>query len=220
MSYIAGLEFCFDFNYSDIDLDKTEKYFIDLISQYSDIVYRQKTDIRINLIEGSLRVYIAVLGSLYIGIGQYGSFRSGIDALVEDAKSIKELVERDIFRGGVRESDLVYSKKIFCAPDKIRRVLLAIDRLESKNRFSKIELKIEISKIKTSVNNICSNISDKDAGLFALSIDQKYWPEDTRIPEYAEKFKLLAREEDVHCIVHSSKEKIINRQFKKNQKSI
>lgn len=34
----------------------------------------------------SVKVYIALTGAIYLAIGQYGSFRSGIDYMIEDAK--------------------------------------------------------------------------------------------------------------------------------------
>ncbi len=123
--------------------------------------------------DGSLKVGLAIIGAIYIGIGQYGSFRSGIDYLIKDAKSLQEFVTSEIVRNGLNESDIIEGKRVQCDPNKIRRVLLSIDRLESKSGITEVDRLKEISKIKTSVRNICNSVKEVDAGLFASSISKK-----------------------------------------------
>jgi hypothetical protein len=40
--------------------------------------------------EGSLKHWLAVVGGLFLGIGNYGDFRSGVDYLINDAKQLAE----------------------------------------------------------------------------------------------------------------------------------
>ncbi|MFP6847980.1 MAG: hypothetical protein VCA57_04695 [Pseudomonas sp.] len=197
MAYIAGMDFHIDLDFSEIDLEKTEQYLKEIVRKYSDIIFRQDTEVLVRLEDGSLKVKLAIVGAIYIGVGQYGSFRSGIDYLIKDAKSLKEIVTSEIVRNGLNESDIIDSKRIYCDPDRIRRVFLAIDRLESKKGVSESELLKEVSKIKRSIRNICHLIGEIDAGLFASSVSEKYWPDDRRIPEYVRRFQIVAREEDI-----------------------
>lgn len=197
MALIAGMEFHFNIDFNEIDLQETERYLKNIVSKYSNLVYVQDTEIHVSLEHGSLKVKLVIIGAIYIAIGQYGSFRSGIDYMIKDAKSIKQLVISEIVRNGLNESDIIDSKKMHCVPDKIRRVLLAIDRLESHKNLSKNEFHKEISKIKTSVRNICHYIRSEDAGLFVASIKEKYWPQDREIPSWIERYKIVAREEDI-----------------------
>lgn len=44
----------------------------------------------VELKEGSLKIYLTILGSLYAGISQYSGFRDGIDKLAIDAKRVSE----------------------------------------------------------------------------------------------------------------------------------
>ena len=202
MALLAGIEFHFDLDLNEVQLEEAERYLEALTSKYSDLIFNQKTEVHVRLEDGSLKVVIAIVGALYIGIGQYGSFRSGIDYMINDAKSLKELVTSEIVKNGLNEADIIESKRAHCDPDKIRRVLLAIDRVESKPSLSKSDLNKELSKIRTSVKNICSALSQEDAGLFAVSIKEKYWPKDREIPHFIERYKLIAREEDIlHCPV-------------------
>ncbi len=197
MSLIAGIEFQFDLNFQEIDLQETESYLSDITSKYSDIIFGQQTDIRATLEEGSLKTTLLVLGTLYIAIGQYGSFRSGIDYMINDAKSLKEFVLSQIVKNGLNEASIMESKRIQCDPDKIRRVLLSIERLELKENLAPEEIEKDISKIKTSVRNICSHLNDEDAGFFVSSIQQRYWPDDREIPYFIERYNLVVREEEI-----------------------
>lgn len=197
MSLIAGIEFRFDLNFQEIDLKETESYLSDITSKYSDIIFDQQTDIRATLEDGSLKATLLVLGSLYIAIGEYGSFRSGIDYMINDAKSLKDLVSSKIVKNGLNEANIMESKRIQCDPDKIRKVLLSIERLESKKNLAPEEIEKDISKIRTSVRNICRYLSNEDAGFFVSSIQQKYWPNDREIPYFIERYNLVVREEEI-----------------------
>jgi hypothetical protein len=197
VSLIAGIEFQFDLNFQEIDLQETESYLRDITSKYSDIIFGQQTDIRAILEEGSLKATLLVLGTLYIAIGQYGSFRSGIDYMINDAKSLKDLVSSQIIKNGLNEASIMESKRIQCDPDKIRKVLLSIERLESKKNLVPEEIEKDISKIKTSVRNICGHLNDEDAGFFVSSIQQRYWPDDRKIPYFIERYNLVVREEEI-----------------------
>ena len=212
MALLAGLEFHFDLDFHEIPLQEAESYLEKLTSKYANLIFDQKTVVHVKLQDGSLKVTLAVVGALYIGIGQYGSFRSGIDYMIKDAKSLKELVASEIVKNGMNEADVIESKRAHCDPDKIRRVLLAIDRVESKFNLSKSELNKELSKIRASVRNLCSSLSEEDAGLFAISIKETYWPHDRDIPYFIERYKLVAREEDIlHYPVASIEQPRVNK---------
>lgn len=104
MTLLAGIEFHFDMDFHEIELHEAELYLEDLTSKYSNLIFNQQTKIYVKFEKGSLKIKLAILGAIYIGIGQYGSFRSGIDHLINDAKFLKELVTSAIIRNGVNES--------------------------------------------------------------------------------------------------------------------
>lgn len=197
MANIAGMEIIIDLDFHEINTQEVELYLKELTSKYSNIIYDQQVEVLVRLEEGSLKINLVIIGAIYICIGQYGSFRSGIDYLIKDAKSLKELVTSELVKNGLNEADIIENKKIHCDPDKIRRVLLSIERIESSKNISRGDTRKELSKVRTSVKNICSTLSDEDAGLFVLSIKEKYWPEDPRIPHTINRYRLVAREEDV-----------------------
>src|SRR5690606_28837010 len=87
VALLAGFDFHFDLDFNEIPLHEAERYLEELTSKYANLIYDQQTKIYVRLQEGSLKVTLTVVGALYIGIGQYGSFRSGIDYMIKDAKS-------------------------------------------------------------------------------------------------------------------------------------
>lgn len=53
--------------------------------------------------EGSLKIYLTVLGTLYAGLSQYAGFRDGIDKLASDAKRVSEYaISESLFLTGSR----------------------------------------------------------------------------------------------------------------------
>jgi hypothetical protein len=57
--------------------------------------FKRQIELEIRIEEGSLRVWLTVIGSLYAGISAYGSFRAGIDYMVQDARKFSEyIIER------------------------------------------------------------------------------------------------------------------------------
>ncbi|WP_439834513.1 hypothetical protein [Aeromonas enteropelogenes] len=215
MAKLAGLYLHLDIPFDEIEVYEAEQYVKDIGKKYASLLYGNDLELVVRVREGSIRVYIAVLGSIYLAIGQYGSFRSGCDYLIKDAKTFKELVVSELVKNGVSEHDIISKTKEHCDPDKIRQVLLAIERLESKTSLSAREMENELRKIKTSVRNICHNLNERDVGLFSSSIDSKYLPEDTDIPYIAKQYKIKAREEDILFFpISGSNEKLVKKAFK------
>ena len=75
MALLAGIEFRFDLDFHEVPLQEAEQYLKGLISKYANLIFDQQTEVYVRLEDGSLKVILAVVGALYIGIGQYGSFR-------------------------------------------------------------------------------------------------------------------------------------------------
>lgn len=105
-------------------------------------------------------------------------------------------VLNELLKNGLNESEIIKIDRTHCAPDKIRRVLLSIERLKRRLTSMMCYIK-ELSKIKASVKNICRELDEKDIGIFASSLKSIYLPKNTPIPKIAEEYKILAREEEI-----------------------
>ena len=197
MAHLAGLNLHLDINFDEIDPQEAEQYLLEITKKYSTLIYGHEVKIHVEVREGSVKAKLAIVGAIYISICGYGSFRSGIDYLIKDAKIVNELVLNELLKNGLNESEIIKIDRTHCAPDKIRRVLLSIERLEAKVNIDDVLYKKELSKIKASVKNICGELDEKDIGIFASSLKSIYLPENTPIPKIAEEYKILAREEEI-----------------------
>lgn len=132
MSNLAIVYLHLDFDLSYDDFEATREYLTNVAGRYSSIIYRQNSNVRVELRDGSVKAWILVAGSIYVAIGQYGSFRSGVDQIIKDAKSVKEYITDTLVKDGVDESRIIEVKRNRCLPDKIRRLFLRIDRFEER----------------------------------------------------------------------------------------
>ena len=86
MARLSNIFINIDLKFSEKDRGYGEKYIKEVIQKQANILYRQDVRVEVHLVDGSVKVYVAILGSIYIAIGQYGSFRSGIDYLKKEAQ--------------------------------------------------------------------------------------------------------------------------------------
>ncbi|MBO1109873.1 hypothetical protein J2R62_17025 [Plesiomonas shigelloides] len=202
MSLLAGISITIDFDYSCIDEPLTKEYLSDLVKSNARDIYGSEVKCYVELSEGSVKAILLIVGSIYAAICGYGSFRSGIDYMIKDAKLIKDLFASQLIRKGIHEEDIIDLRRIHSAPDKIRRVILAIERLESNiGKLSPEAVKIELHKIHTSVRNMSHALDERDYELFVSSLKEEYVPVDRRLPESKMNQKLFARDEDTRFIL-------------------
>ncbi|MGF1807793.1 hypothetical protein L4C31_21385 [Aliivibrio sifiae] len=161
-------------------------------------MFSQNVKIDAYLSEGSIRATLVVVGSLYAAIAGYGSLRSGIDYLIDDAKLLKSLFSKSLVRNGLPEELIIDCRKLQSTPDRVRLLLLRIDRLENGN-FSKesVEYQSELKRIKQYTNRICWEISDNDKAMLVCSINQRYIPEEHQIASNERQLKFFVRDEDL-----------------------
>lgn len=94
-------------------------------------IFEQDTQIHIRFEDGSWKTWIAVAGAIYIGIGQYGSFRSGIEYLSKDARKFSNtIIEQFIDREKVDESVIYRTERRLGMPGKLHRLFKKIDKLK------------------------------------------------------------------------------------------
>ena len=123
-----------------MDLNDNDKYeskiFLEeVLRDYSSKIFRQEVEIFVEIHDGSIKAKLYVIGALYIAIGQYGSFRAGVDQLIDDSKLLQKLVLSELYKEGVAEEFIIEKKRPMATPDKIRRLLLRIDRFENKDIY-------------------------------------------------------------------------------------
>ncbi len=149
---------------------------------FAEGLFGQVSEFAVYVEDGSIRVWLAVAGVLYVGIGQYGSFRSGVDYAVKDARTFSERVLQDVKNSGVSEAEIRRFERRLGVPGKIKRIFRRFDWLESRGRdLSKTDYEREIQSISRGLQSIFRAVDDKrDRALILDSLPMEFR---SRLPE-------------------------------------
>jgi hypothetical protein len=110
-------------------------------------------DIDITVEEGSIKARLAVLGALYLAIGEYGDFRSGLQAVMQDARTLAENVEA-IFNERGTAPQKVEIKPTF--PGKLNRLLESLVEEEGSSRDGD-----RLEKARAQLEKLMSSVHDE-----------------------------------------------------------
>jgi hypothetical protein len=112
--------------------------------------------------EGSLKIRLSILGSLYIAIAQYGSFRDGTNFLVSDAKRLAEtVISESLFLTKSRHDATIRTEARIGVAGSLKN---CIDRMESiKNEMGRVSLQTstrQLSDLKDDMDKLLANLND------------------------------------------------------------
>ncbi len=174
---------------TDVFKREVEAYLYELSQDASFQIFNQQTLIDIRFEDGSWKTWIAVAGAIYIGIGQYGSFRSGVEYSVKDARKFSNIViERFVEKEKLNQDIIFRTERRLGVPGKIHRLFQRIDRLqkyfpadglkypwtESYSKLEKALLDKELLKIKYEILGIYNLLDhEQDQSLFIKSLSGK-----------------------------------------------
>lgn len=202
MTTLAVTYLHLQFDLSNEELEQASNYLRGVAHKYASVVYRQDVDVRVEVKHGSIESWILVGGSVCLAIGQYGSFRSGVDQIIKDAKLVREYVVNTLAKDGVPEQKLIESKRMQCLPDKIRRFFLSIDRYEERlPRLGRREAKRELDLIVRAAGRVVDGLEyEQDLRQFLEGVHDRYQPSPERI---ALRHRLPMRREEDNLDGHS-----------------
>tara|TARA_Y100000588_G_scaffold379297_1_gene461244 strand:- start:1847 stop:2476 length:630 start_codon:yes stop_codon:yes gene_type:complete len=183
LTILAGIYLHIDLELSEEDKLHAKDYLTEMVSAFCETLYRQNVKLSIELHDGSIKVWLSIAGAIYIAIGQYGSFRSGLDQLIKDSHTVKNLVVNTLYKEGLSRELLLHEKRLISAPDKMRKILLKIDRLEKKiQSLSPEEIQKEKSRIIKSIEKLAHEVNSKDIDIFIAELPSKYHPNPENFP--------------------------------------
>lgn len=118
---------------------RNASYYADLLQARATVTARDLfgADVHLNIdVElGSLRAWATVLGTLYVGIGQYGDFRSGVDNLVNDSRRLSQAVSEGFLQDvHVSPAEVYRVERRLEDPGRLRRLLREFEALERDQR--------------------------------------------------------------------------------------
>lgn len=115
--------------------NKAREYLELHVHAWAEDCFKNSVVVKIRTEEGSLKVWVLVGGlAIFEFVANYGSFRTGIDHLVSDARVFSELViDRFAADKHIPEDVLYRTERRLGVPGKIQRFLKSLDNLNSPN---------------------------------------------------------------------------------------
>jgi|GEM_PF-690615 len=112
--------------------------------------------------EGSLKVYAGIAGAIYIAIGQYADFRSGVDYLANDAKRLAEcIVSETLFLSQSRHDNTLRVEARIGVVGSLKGV---IDKLELTNsELAEADFRVSIKRLESvysEMERLVANLKD------------------------------------------------------------
>ena len=192
MTTLSNIFLEIDLKFTEEDKAYGEQYLVELIEKQSRILFRQQDiKVEVHLEDGSLKVFIRVVGYLYIAIGLYGSFRSGIDYSIKDTQTLYQVIRRDLEKNGLSKSLIKQEKVNSGVINKIKRLIVRLEKLEKSVRNNE-NVNLEIKNIRKYTERILWEIdSEEDRSLVMqelIKIDRNTIVYEEREPNPLPKF--------------------------------
>lgn len=176
MTTLAETYLRLDIRLSEPDLRELRAYLRHSAPTFAEGLFRQVPEFTIQVEDGSVRAWLAAVGFLYVGISGYGSFRSGLDYAVKDARTFSERVLQEVENSGVSETEIPRFERRLGVPGKLQRIFRRLDRLEKSGRnLSKADYEREIQSINRGLHNIFREVDNKrDHELILQSLPKQF----------------------------------------------
>lgn len=172
---------------SEIEIEAVRSYLSDIGRSYGIEIYGREIEIQVRVEEGSLKTWVTVAGAIYVVVAGYGSFRSGVDHLVLDARHFGEIIaSRFIEDANIDEGKVYRVERRLGIPGRIRRLLVKIEKIEQAEYTNSI-VRRELQELRDEVQGIVDDLdSDKDRRVFLSNLPTVYQdiePTTPRLPE-------------------------------------
>lgn len=121
-----------------LSVEKAQHYLKQHVHIWAEENFKHAVIVKVRVEEGSVKAWVLVGGiTLFNFVGNYGSFRSGIDHIVSDAKAFSEYVIEQ-FKADERVPDeaVLRAEKRLGVPGKIQRFYKKLDKLQEQNNIN------------------------------------------------------------------------------------
>ncbi|OOE37404.1 hypothetical protein BZG00_15620 [Salinivibrio kushneri] len=172
MSKLSETYIHLDINLDEIGKSRLKEYLSNKAPLYAEGIYSQDLEFAVFVEDGSLKVWLATAGIIYAGVAGYGSFRSGIDYLVKDARAISEKVFEDVKQSGVPQDRVINFQRRLGVPGQIKRVLAETRKLERESsNLTEEERSVRLASIRRTMERISKNLDhQEDADLLRSNL--------------------------------------------------
>lgn len=163
MIKLAETYFRLDLHLARSDQEKLQNALTEVARRRAVGLFGQPPEIAVFVEDGSLKAWVVFAGSLYIAIGNYGSFREGLDRLIKDAKIVGTAIIAAVEDSGISEMKILRTERRTAVPGKLKRIIGQLDRLElDQKNLSDVEYKQRLSEIRRKLIDVLAQIENAE----------------------------------------------------------
>ena len=152
-------------NIGEAELETIKQHLIDFATSRGKFFVYPDVEVSVEFKNGSLKAYISIAGLIYIAIGQYGSFRSGVDFLHTDIKRLADsLVSESLFMTKSKYQNIVRTEARTGVIGSLKTMVDAMNDLDdSLGNIPVDEVARRIKNIKEDADVLLTNVrSEQD----------------------------------------------------------
>lgn len=171
----------FDFEFNEINKRLVKEAYLEYVSSQSRAFLKNVSEenliISIEYDKGSLKTRIIAWGTaIYLGVANYGAFRSGIREMVNDSKDFSEFIYHAITNDPqIQQNDIIRVQKRTGIPGRLDEILTRIDSLERNfNNLTPNQVQQELGSIKQEIANILVVLNQNDGTSFLNALPINY----------------------------------------------
>ena len=136
-------------------------------------IYAGRPGVSVKVEAGSVKIWVEAVAALAVVITGYGSFRSGIDYLVGDARKFSEAVRGVIVDVGVDSSEIAVFQRRLGVVGKIQRVLKSIERVEGSYYYDHNDRRDRLDQLKAELFEVIIELDgEKDRSLLLENLPE------------------------------------------------
>ena len=171
----------FDFEYTEKNIEFIRNAYVEYVrkSDKLDSIGLENLIISIEFEEGSLKTKIlrwGTIGMLYMGVANYGSFRSGLREIIKDVKWISEVtVNRIQDSPQIENHHVIRFERRLGIPGRLNEIYKRIDDLErNRNNYSNNDVNNILNDIKQDIADINAILDMQTAQQFLNDLPNEY----------------------------------------------
>lgn len=165
----------FDFEFTEKNKQLVKSAYLEYVQKtnYSLLINSDGIRISIEFDRGSLKTRITLWGTiLYMGIANYGSFRAGLREIINDNKSLSEVIVAKLTEHAeINNDDVLRYERRQGIPGRLKDIYNNIDYLErNRDNYTPNEVSNILSGIKQNVADISTIIDEETKQQFMAEL--------------------------------------------------
>lgn len=145
-------------------LEQLKRHLEAFISSRGQFFLYEAVAIDVEFKEGSLKVYATIAGALYIAIGQYGSFRDGVNFLAGDTKRLAEcVVSESLFLSRSRHGNTIRAEARTGVVGSLKASMDRLQQISSEVGEVPLDRSTEqLTEVRESIEKVIGNLRDQN----------------------------------------------------------